>query len=215
MIEIINLTYIYPTGEKALRNISLKIDDGEIIAIMGPNGAGKTTLVKHLNGLLQPTEGVVLVNGLNTKTHSIAELSRIVGLVFQNADHQLFSESVEKEIEFTLKNLGFENELKNRLNKTLEKFDLLKYKDKSPFSLSGGERKRVALASILCADPDIIVLDEPTTGQDAIQKRNLIKLIEELKSENKTIIIVTHDVEFVVDLNPRLIVLSEGQIIAD
>ncbi|MHA1836149.1 MAG: energy-coupling factor ABC transporter ATP-binding protein, partial [Candidatus Odinarchaeia archaeon] len=159
MIEIINLTYIYPTGEKALRNISLKIDDGEIIAIMGPNGAGKTTLVKHLNGLLQPTEGVVLVNGLNTKTHSIAELSRIVGLVFQNADHQLFSESVEKEIEFTLKNLGFENELKNRLNKTLEKFDLLKYKDKSPFSLSGGERKRVALASILCADPDIIVLD--------------------------------------------------------
>ncbi|MHA1408981.1 MAG: energy-coupling factor ABC transporter ATP-binding protein [Candidatus Odinarchaeia archaeon] len=216
MIEALNLSYRYPGGKLVLKNINLRIDDGEIVAIMGANGAGKTTLVKHFNGLLKPTEGDVLIDGMNTKKFSIAEISKRVGFVFQNADHQLFSESVEKEIEFTLKNLGFEEEKINEIiEKTLKQFDLVRYRDRSPFSLSGGERKRTALASILCADPKIIILDEPTTGQDAIQKNKLISMIKNLNKLGKTIVIISHDMEFIVDLKPRIITLRKGMIVSD
>ncbi|WEU39749.1 MAG: energy-coupling factor ABC transporter ATP-binding protein [Candidatus Odinarchaeum yellowstonii] len=215
MIEAINLSYTYPTGDTALRNISLKISDGELVAIMGPNGAGKSTLVKHFNGLLKPTRGEILVDGVSTSRLTVAELSRKVGFVFQNADHQLFAETVEKEIEFTLKNLGFHENLQELKIKALEEFDLLKYKDKSPFSLSGGERKRVALASVLCANPKTIILDEPTAGQDLVQKNNLLELIKRLHSQGRTVVIVSHDVEFIVDLNPRIITLVNGRILCD
>ncbi len=215
MIEVIDLSYTYPDGTTALRDVSLKISDGELVAIMGPNGAGKTTLVKHFNGLLKPSKGKVLVDGVSTDKMTVAELSRKVGFVFQNADHQLFAETVEKEIEFTLKNLGFQENLEELKVKALEEFDLLKYREKSPFSLSGGERKRVALASVLCANPKTIILDEPTAGQDIIQKNNLLELIRRFNSEGKTIVIVSHDIEFIVDLNPRIIVLVSGRVLCD
>ncbi|MEM2109852.1 MAG: ATP-binding cassette domain-containing protein [Candidatus Odinarchaeota archaeon] len=215
MIETFNLKYTYPTGQPALNGVSLKISDGELVAIMGPNGAGKSTLVKHFNGLLKPTNGKVLIDGLSTDKQTVAELARKVGFVFQNADHQLFADTVEKEIEFTLKNLGFYENLDELKTKTLEDFNLLKYRDKSPFSLSGGERKRVALASVLCANPKIIILDEPTAGQDMIQKNNLLEMIENLHSKGKTLIIVSHDVEFIVDLNPRIITMAGGMIVCD
>lgn len=193
----------------------MKILDGEIVAIMGPNGAGKSTLVKHFNGLLKPTSGRVLVDGLSTEELSVAELARKIGFVFQNADHQLFEETVEKEIEFTLKNLGLHEKIEALKEKALQEFDLTKYRAKSPFSLSGGERKRVALASVLCADPKIIILDEPTTGQDLTQKENLLNLVKSFNDKGKTVIVVSHDIEFIVDLNPRIIALDKGRIICD
>jgi energy-coupling factor transport system ATP-binding protein len=143
-------------------------------------------------------------------------LSRNVGFVFQNPDHQLFSENVEEEISFALKNFGFnENIIENRVTWALNLLGLAQYRKTSPFMLSGGERKRVALASVLAWDPKILILDEPTIGQDYQQKEKLRQFILQMKTQGKTIIIVTHDVEFVAECNPRVLLMREGKIIAD
>lgn len=216
MIEVNNVEYIYPSGIKALNGINLKIQNGEYIALMGENGAGKTTLIKHLNGLLKPTKGEIYINGFNTKNETIAKLSRIVGIVFQNPDHQFFEESVEKEISFALRNFGFKEEIiKKRVEWALNFMNLEKYKDQPPFLLSGGEKKRLALAAILSWNPEIIVLDEPTIGQDYTQKEKLMQLILQLNTQGKTVIIATHDIEFVAESKPRVILLSKGKIIDD
>ena len=216
MIVMENVYFTYPNGVEALRGIDLKIEDGEFIAIMGQNGAGKTTLVKHMNGLLKPTRGRVLVDGVETTKVSVAKLARKVGLVFQNPDHQLFSETVEDEIKFALKNFGFDEEtIKRRVDWALNLLDLERYRSVSPFMLSGGERKRVALASVLAWDPSIIILDEPTIGQDYRQKERLRQFIMQLNQQGKTIIIVTHDVEFVAECSPKILLMREGKIIAE
>jgi len=216
MIEVANVWFTYPEGTIALRGVSLRIGDGESIAIMGENGAGKTTLIKHFNGLLKPQKGTVLIDGIDTKEVSVARLARKVGLVFQNPDHQLFSSTVEEEVMFALKNLGFTNEeIKERTNWVLEFLDLEKYRERSPLSLSGGERKRVALASVLCVKPKILVLDEPTIGQDAKQKRKLGELLKKYQEEGNTVIVVTHDVEFASKYFKRIIVMARGKVIAD
>jgi energy-coupling factor transport system ATP-binding protein len=196
--------------------VSLTIEDGEFVAIMGQNGAGKTTLVKHFNGLLKPTKGKVLVSGIETTKMSVAALAKNVGFVFQNPDHQLFSETVEEEIAFALKNFGFEEKvIENRVTWALNLLALTQYRKTSPFMLSGGERKRVALASVLAWDPNILILDEPTIGQDYQQKEKLRQFILQLRTQKKTIVIVTHDVEFVAECNPRVLLMREGKIIAD
>jgi len=183
---------------------------------MGKNGAGKTTLVKHFNGLLKPSKGRVLIDGTDTRDASVAELSRKVGLVFQNPDHQLFCETVKDEVAFALKNFGFdEKTIEERVSWALEFLNLTKYRDTSPFLLSGGERKRVALASVLAWDPKILILDEPTIGQDYRQKSILREFILRLTSQGKTVIIVTHDVEFVAECKPRVILMVDGEIIGD
>jgi energy-coupling factor transport system ATP-binding protein len=216
MLEVKDLYFRYPTGFDALKGINLSINDGEFLAIMGENGAGKTTLVKHFNGLLKPTKGDVFVDGISTKDVSVAKLARNVGFVFQNPDHQLFSESVEDEIGFALKNFGFsESIVEKKVDWALNLLDIVKYRKTSPFMLSGGERKRVALASILAWDPKILILDEPTIGQDYHQKEKLRQFILQLNSQNKTVVIVTHDVEFVVDCNPRIILMKQGRILVD
>jgi len=216
MIVMENVYFTYPNGVEALRGIDLKIEDGEFIAIMGQNGAGKTTLVKHMNGLLKPTRGRVLVDGVETTKVSVAKLARKVGLVFQNPDHQLFSETVEDEIKFALKNFGFDEEtIKRRVDWALNMLDLERYRSVSPFMLSGGERKRVALASVLAWDPSIIILDEPTIGQDYRQKERLRQFIMQLNQQGKTIIIVTHDVEFVAECSPKILLMRKGKIIAE
>ncbi|RLI46598.1 ABC transporter ATP-binding protein [Candidatus Bathyarchaeota archaeon] len=216
MIVMENVYFTYPNGVEALRGIDLKIEDGEFIAIMGQNGAGKTTLVKHMNGLLKPTRGRVLVDGVETTKVSVAKLARKVGLVFQNPDHQLFSETVEDEIKFALKNFGFDEEtIKRRVDWALNLLDLERYRSVSPFMLSGGERKRVALASVLAWDPSIIILDEPTIGQDYRQKERLRQFIMQLNQQGKTIIIVTHDVEFVAECSPKILLMRKGKIIAE
>lgn len=215
MIEVHNLWYSY--GEiVALRNVSLKIELGEVVAIMGENGAGKTTLIKHFNGLLKPQKGYVKVFGVDTREVTVAELSRRVGLIFQNPDHQLFAETVWDEIAFALKNFGFPRDVvERRVEWALKLLDLYPLKDESPFALSGGERKRVAIASVLSYNPDIIIFDEPTVGQDYAQKERLAQLIKLLQAQGKTIVVVTHDIEFVAENFPRVVVLSRGKVIAD
>jgi energy-coupling factor transport system ATP-binding protein len=216
MIEVRDLYYTYPSGVEALRGISMIIHDGEFVAIMGENGAGKTTLVKHFNGLLKPTRGYVFVDGVETRKVSVAKLSRTVGLVFQNPDHQLFSETVEEEIAFGLRNFGFgKSEISERVSWALKALGLEKYRSVSPFLLSGGERKRVALAAVLAWDPKVIVLDEPTIGQDYAQKDKLRQFVLNVNSEGRTVVMVTHDVEFVADCAPRVILMSRGKIIGD
>jgi energy-coupling factor transport system ATP-binding protein len=219
MIEVKDVHFTYPTGEpevEALKGISLNIRNGEFVAIMGQNGAGKTTLVKQFNGLLKPTKGEVLVDGVNTRTMSIAQLARKIGFVFQNPDHQLFSETVEEEIAFALRNFGFkEATLKRRVTWALNLLDLTEYRKTSPFMLSGGERKRVALASVLAWNPKVIILDEPTIGQDHRQKEILRQFIVQMNAQGKTVVIVTHDVEFVAECSPRVVLMAQGQIVAD
>ena len=216
MIEVEKLHFTYPNKVEALKGVSLKIRDGEFVAIMGQNGAGKTTLVKHFNGLLKPSEGSVRVDGIETIKASVAALSRNTGFVFQNPDHQLFSETVEEEIAFALKNFGFEAEvIEKRITWALNLLGLTQYRKTSPFLLSGGERKRVALASVLAWNPKTLILDEPTIGQDYQQKEKLRQFIIQMQTQGKTVVIVTHDVEFVAECNPRVILMKNGTIVAD
>ena len=216
MIEVEDVHFRYPNGVEALKGVSLAIKNGEFVAIMGQNGAGKTTLVKHFNGLLKPSEGIVRVNGVETTKTSVAALARNVGFVFQNPDHQLFSETVEEEIAFALKNFGFEAEtIEKRISWALNLLGLEQYRKTSPFLLSGGERKRVALASVLAWNPQILILDEPTIGQDYQQKEKLRQFIVQMQAQGKTVVIVTHDVEFVAECKPRVVLMKEGRIVAD
>jgi energy-coupling factor transport system ATP-binding protein len=183
---------------------------------MGQNGAGKTSLIKHFNGLLKPSSGIVRVDDIETTKTSVATLAKKVGFVFQNPDNQLFSETVEDEISFALKNFEFDKEtIDKRVTWALEFLSLSQYRKTSPFLLSGGERKRVALASVLAWNPETLVLDEPTIGQDHEQKEKLRQFIIQLQNEKKTVVMVTHDVEFVAECNPRVILMREGKIIAD
>jgi energy-coupling factor transport system ATP-binding protein len=216
MIETENLRFAYPGYPDVLRGINLTINDGEFVAIMGENGAGKTTLVKTFNGLLAPTSGTVKVDGNDAHNSSVAKLSRDVGLVFQNPDHQLFSETVREELAFSLRNFGYKDDtIDRRVATILETLDLTRYAESSPFVLSGGERKRVALAAVLVWNPKHIILDEPTIGQDYQQKDRLRNFIIQLNAQGKTVVIITHDIEFVAECKPRIVLLSNGQVIGD
>jgi energy-coupling factor transport system ATP-binding protein len=216
LIQVEELSFAYPSGVQALGDVSLTIHKGEFLAIMGENGAGKTTLVKHLNGLLRPQAGRISFEGADIADLSVAALARKIGLVFQNPDDQLFSENVESEISFALDNFGFEKEVvEKRVGWSLNLLNIEKYRKSSPFILSGGERKRVAMASVLAWDPDVVVLDEPTIGQDYRQKERLRHFLAQLRTQGKTIIIVTHDVEFVAECEPRIVLMAEGGIIGD
>ena len=216
VLEVEDVHFSYPSGVEALKGISLSVKNGEFVAIMGQNGAGKTTLVKHFNGLLKPSQGKVRVDGVETTKTSVAKLARNVGFVFQNPDHQLFSETVEEEIAFALKNFGYEKDvIEQRITWALNLLGLTQYRKTSPFMLSGGERKRVALASVLAWDPQTLILDEPTIGQDHEQKENLRQFIVQMQAQGKTIVIVTHDVEFVAECNPRVLLMTDGKVVAD
>lgn len=216
LIRVEDVHYRYPNGIEALKGVSLEIHPGEFIAIMGENGSGKTTLVKHFNGVLKPSKGRVIVKGVDTREASVAELSRTVGIVFQNPDHQLFAENVWEEIAFPLKNFGFDEDLiKRRVKWALKIMELEKYSGKSPYMLSIGERKRLTIAAVLAYDPEVIVLDEPTAGQDYLQKEKISEIMNLLRLAGKTVIVVTHDVEFVVEHIDRVILMSDGRIVAD
>ncbi|MBE0525830.1 ABC transporter ATP-binding protein [Candidatus Thorarchaeota archaeon] len=216
MIMMEDVSFAYDGLYTALQGVYLQIDDGESIAIMGTNGAGKTTLVKHLNGLLRPNRGRIIFDGVDAKHYSVAELAREIGLVMQNPDHQLFLDSVEKEVVFGLKQLGFSaGEIKERTDRTLTSLGLEGLSERSPFTLSGGERKRVALASVLATEPRVLALDEPTIGQDARQKEKLAEMLMDLNKKGRTVIVVTHDIEFVIEHFPRTIAMANGTIVAD
>lgn len=217
MIEVKNLWHIYqPMGVIALQDINLTIKDGEFVAIIGQNGSGKTTLVKHFNGLLKPTKGQVLVDGIDTKNEKISTLAKKVGYVFQNPDHQIFAETVREEIEFGPKNLGLPNEeIKKIVEEVSKKVGLYEYLNEPPISLGKGQRQRLAVASILAMRPSILVVDEPTTGQDWKECLAIMDLLKELNNEGKTIIIVTHNMRLVSLYAKRTIVMLRGKIILD
>jgi energy-coupling factor transport system ATP-binding protein len=215
-IEINDLHFTYPTGVEALCGVSLKIESGEQIAIVGQNGAGKTTLVKHLNGLLQPTRGQVWVGDWDTAKHSVAKLARRVGYVFQNPDEQLFSRNVGAEVAFGPKNLGFdEAKVQALVNDALALTELSDKTETNPYDLSVTWRKMVALASIISMDTDIVIFDEPTTGQDAVNVARVANVIAELRRRGKTVITITHDIDFCAENFERVIAMAQGNILLD
>lgn len=216
MVEAIVVEDVYFSYEDApvLRGVSLTIRTGEVVAIMGENGAGKTTLIKHFVGLLKPQRGRVLVFSKDARGASVAELARRVGIVFQNPDHQLFTESVEEEVLFTLRNMGYPADEATRIcERVLREFELDHLRDRSPYSLSVGERKRLALAAVISYEPDVIVLDEPTAGQDFYNKSKISRLILQLKRRGKGVVVVTHDVEFAAKVADRVLLMAGGRVV--
>ncbi|ADQ06791.1 ABC transporter related protein [Caldicellulosiruptor hydrothermalis 108] len=219
-IEMKNVEFIYgyktPFEKKALENINLSITKGEFIGIIGKTGSGKSTLVQLMNGLLVPQIGDVVVDGINTKDKKRAkEIRKRVGLVFQYPEYQLFEETVYKDIAFGPQNLGFsEDEVKRRVKEVCELLEIPKeLLEKSPFELSGGQKRRIAIAGILAMDPECIILDEPTAGLDMRGRKRIFSIIEKLHKEaKKTIILISHSLEDVAMLCERVIILNKGKI---
>lgn len=210
------LTFQYPDGTIALKGINLNIYSGEIVGILGKNGAGKSTLIKTFNGLLKPTTGAVYIDNDDVSSVLMSKLTKKIGIVFQNPDLQLFANTVEEEIRFSLKNLDLSKiDIENKIDQTLQIYHLEHLRNRTPFTLSGGEKRRLSIASIMCREPRIIIFDEPTIGQDAEGIEFIKNLIKEKHFEGKTIIIVTHDIEFTIDTIPRTILMADGLIIAD
>lgn len=215
-IQLDSISYTYPSGVDALKNVSLTIQSGEIVAIVGENGAGKSTLVKQINGLLRPSSGKVSVNDLDISQFSTAQLAKTVGFLFQNPDEQLFERSIFREVAFGPKNLGLDSgQIEERVKAALESVGLASQKDRHPYDLSYTMRKLIALAATLALETPILVLDEPTVGQDAIQQAAIGELLKKLHREGRTQIIITHDLDFCANIAQRIIVMGGGIILAD
>ena len=208
------LEHTYPNGVKALRGIDLDIYEGEIVAIVGQNGSGKTTLAKHLNALLLPTAGDVTVDGLDTREHGVFKIGQKVGYVFQNPDHQIFSELVYDEIAFgpRLREIP-EEEVDLRVNEALEAVGLTGFEQEDPFSLTKSGRQRVAVASVLAVKPDVLILDEPTTGLDYKEQRSMMEMVRRLNDQGSTIIYVTHHMWVVAEYAQKVFVIKDGRIL--
>jgi energy-coupling factor transporter ATP-binding protein EcfA2 len=211
------LRYTYPTYYvEALRGIDLFIQEGEMIAILGQNGSGKTTLAKHFNGLLKPSSGRMWVQNKSTTAYSHRELARWVGYVFQNPDHQIFARTVAEEVGFGLKmQAETPKTIEKRVTEALEVVGLQGYEQKGPFALTKGERQRVAVASVLAAQPQVIILDEPTTGLDYRHQRNMMEMLKRLNRSGHTIIIITHSMWVATEYANRTIVMNDGRILSD
>ncbi len=217
VIQIENLSFRYPTREDfALREVSLTIQRGEFLAIIGQNGSGKTTLIKHFNGLLKPTQGRVAVCGKETTSLPTSELARQVGYVFQNPDHQIFAESVRDEIAFGPRNLGFSKErIEATTQVVLDEMGLSGMEEEMPFQLSRGQRQRLAVASVLAMEPSILIIDEPTTGQDWKESTALMDLVRQLNDKGHTCIVTTHNMNLVSLFARRVIVMRAARLFLD
>lgn len=211
MIQCRDLEHTYPNGVKALQGISLDIYPGDIVAIVGQNGSGKTTLAKHFNGLLMPTSGSVDVNGKSTKEQGIFKLGQTVGYVFQNPDHQIFSERVYDEVAYgpRLRKLP-EDDIEERVKQALNAVGLVGYKDQDPFTLTKSGRQRVAVASILAVHPEVLILDEPTTGLDYREQRSMMEMVGRLNEMGSTIIFITHHMWVVAEYARKVFVMKDG-----
>jgi energy-coupling factor transport system ATP-binding protein len=213
VIEVEGLTHRYPNGVIALEGVDLTVRRGEFLAVLGQNGSGKTTLVKHFNGLLKPTEGTVRVGEDETTEQGLRRLGRSVGYVFQNPDHQIFSDTVSDEVAFGPKIRGMEeSEIKERVEEALAAVGLEGRGDEDPFGLTKGERQRVAVASVLAVRPEVLILDEPTTGLDYAEQRGMMDLIESLNETGSTIIVVTHTMWVVAEYAHRAVVVRDRKI---
>jgi len=216
IISTRNLKFTYEGGVQALHGLNLDIRYGDYLAIVGGNGSGKTTLAKTLNGLLRPTSGTVFVKGRSASEQKVAELAKIVGYAFQNPDHQLFCSSVEDEVRFGPENLGYsDSEVREKVERAIEAMRLGDVRKLPPLSLRLGQRRRVSIASIIAMDPQVLILDEPTTGLDAGESQDLLDRLKVLNAEGKTIILITHDMRVVAENARRVIVMSNGRMILD
>lgn len=221
-IKIENLTHIYmpktPFEKKALDDVNLYIEDGEFIALIGHTGSGKSTLIQHLNGLLEPSSGKIIIDDVDIteKGVKLSDIRKKVGLVFQYPEYQLFEETIEKDIAFGPTNLGLgQDEILIRVKRAMEMvgLDYEKYKDVSPFELSGGQKRRVAIAGVIAMEPKVLILDEPTAGLDPKGREDILSQIKKLHEEYKmTIILVSHSMEDVGKLAKRIIVMNHGKV---
>ncbi len=217
LLKVENLYYHYPTRtDYALQDINLSIEKGEFLAIIGQNGSGKTTLIKHFNGLLKPSQGKVYIEGKDTTSLPTSEIARSVGYVFQNPDHQIFAENVIDEVSFGPKNLGFSEErIKANVKLVLDEMGLTGKEEDMPFQLSRGQRQRLAVASVLAMEPSILIIDEPTTGQDWKESIVLMNLVKQLNDNGHTCIVTTHNMNLVSLFARRVIVMKSAQILID
>jgi len=224
-IKIEKLTHVYmpktPFEKKALDNISLEIEQGEFVALIGHTGSGKSTLIQHINGLLKPTSGTIIIDELDitAKKAKLTGVRKKVGLVFQYPEYQLFEETIEKDIAFGPHNLGLDNdEINKRVQRAMKivGLDYEEYKDKSPFEISGGQKRRVAIAGVVAMEPKVLILDEPTAGLDPKGRDDILsKIVQLYKENNMTIILVSHSMEDVAKVANRIIVMDEGTCILD
>ena len=211
-----NVEYSYHGGHQALKGVDLQIGRGEFVAIIGPNGSGKTTLLSCLIGLNRPSMGRILIDGQDIRKLGVAELAQGVGYLFQNPDYQLFTDTVHEEVAFGLKNRQSKpDDIDKRVDQALEMMELSVYRDRHPHSLSRGQRQRLAVASILSMEPDIIVLDEPTTGQDRGHLNKFLARMKMLNEAGKTIILISHDMGVVAEYASRTIVMKDGGVLMD
>ncbi|AKN32946.1 ABC transporter [Clostridium carboxidivorans P7] len=224
-IKIENLTHIYMKGspfeKKALDNVNITINEGEFVALIGHTGSGKSTLIQHINGLLKPSSGKIVIDDVDIteKKVNLNFIRKKVGLVFQYPEYQLFEETIEKDIAFGPKNLGLsDDQINSRVKRAMSMvgLDYEKYKDKSPFELSGGQKRRVAIAGVVAMEPKILILDEPTAGLDPKGRDDILGKIKDLHLEYKmTIILVSHSMEDVAKLADRILVMHKGKAILD
>ena len=224
-IKIENLSYTYmpktPFEKKALIDINCEFYDGEFIVLIGHTGSGKSTLIQHLNGLLKPTEGKIIVDGIDItdKKVKLTNIRKNIGLVFQYPEYQLFEETIEKDIEFGPRNLGLsEEEITRRVKRAMKMVDLDydTYKDKSPFDLSGGQKRRVAIAGVIAMEPKVLILDEPIAGLDPKGRDDILNQIRKLHDDYKiTTIMISHSMEDVAKVADRVVVMNHGSIVLD
>ncbi len=215
-ISVEAVSFRYPSGVLALRDVTLHIAPGESVAIIGENGAGKTTLAKHLNGLLKPERGSVRIGGWDTREHTVAQLARRVGYAFQNPDDQLFEDNIWDEVAFGPRNLGqSEAEVHANVTATLRQLGLEAMAQVHPYDLPASQRKFVALAAVLAMRTPVVILDEPTTGQDMRGLARIAGIVEALKAEGRTVITISHDIDFCAEHFERVVVMAGGMILAD
>ena len=213
VLDVRGLAYAYPDGHQALYGVDLHVHRGERVALLGPNGAGKTTLVLHLNGILTAGAGSVSVSGLPVVKKNLGEVRRRVGVVFQDPDDQLFMATVRDDVAFGPANLGLRGEdLDRRVRHALQQVGMLEFIDRPPHHLSFGQRRRVAVATVLAMEPEVLVLDEPSSNLDPASRRELAEILTSL---DVTVLMVTHDLPYALELCPRSVILSDGVIVAD
>lgn len=216
-VETKGLVHIYPRGNvKALKGVDLKIYENDVVSIIGQNGSGKTTIVRHFNGLLRPSEGQVFLFGEDTKEKTIGEMAQRCGYVFQNPNHQIFCSTVREELRVGLDNFGFpEEEKEARIKEVVDLMGLENILDIHPMTLDYTTKKIVTIASVLVFAPEILILDEPTGGLDEVGRKMLTKIINMMHDRGHTVVMISHDMDYVAENSERIVVMSQGEVIAD
>ncbi|NHV06894.1 MAG: ABC transporter ATP-binding protein [Thaumarchaeota archaeon] len=217
-ISIEDVSFSYEQDKKnnfVLKDVSYSILPGDSVLLLGPNGSGKTTLLKLIMGLLKPTKGKIRIDDADTSKASVFEISKKVSMIFQNPEKQFFAETVREELSFGLKNRGLrEEEIKKKVEEVAKKFGLFEYLDKSPFDLSGGEKRRLSIASIIILDPEVLIVDEPTAGLDFQYRNLMISIIRGfLETRNKSLVVATHDIDFGLRIANKAAVINEGKLV--